>query len=440
MVNKKNMKENLLEIINAGIEAVKPEVLIPGAVQSDGITLTIAGRHFSFAEIKELYIIGFGKASGAMAFEVEKILQDKINAGAVVTSKGNGRKCKKIKVYEGNHPVVDSVNLQASAEIVTICNKAEKDDLIICLISGGGSALFEMLPPGITLDDIQALNRLLLLSGAKIDEVNTVRKQVSLVKGGRLIDNVLPAKCVSLIISDVIGDDISNIASGPLFRGDKNSADAFEILEKYRLTDKIPPVIRDFILNNIASSEDETDISADDNISNVIIGSNKIALEAAANKAASLGLNALVVKKTVMGEASKAGKKFAEIIKDAADLKLAVKPPMCIIGGGETTVTVKGTGKGGRNQELALSAFINLQGSDNYAFASCGTDGVDSIEEAAGGIVTGKISEIIKKEELSPNDYLLNNDSYNFLLKTGGVIPGKPTGTNVMDIMAAIVL
>jgi len=433
------LKQTIMEIIEAGISAVKPVNLIVEKVKFDGRFLYLQDNKYDLAPVDDLYVVGFGKASAAMAVEVEKILGDFISDGAVVTNYGSKTICSKIRIYEAGHPIVNQDSLNASKEIIDICKKADKSDFIICLVSGGGSALFEALPVGITLTDLQELNKLLIKSGADINEVNTVRKQVSLVKGGKLLDYILPAKCVSLIISDVPGDDISAIASGPLMHENETALTAINILQKYDIYEKIPPAIKGYLIDRINANNSEEENRTASSTDNFIIANIDAAKEAARIEAEKRGFNTYVIKNCITEEVSEAGKFFAEIINTLQLNNLTIDLPACIIAGGETTVTVKGSGKGGRNQELALSVFANSFGKNKYAFASCGTDGIDRIVEAAGGLVTSDMYELINKNNLEPQKYLHSNDSFGFLNQVNGVIPGNPTGTNVMDLMVCII-
>lgn len=437
------LKKTALDIIAAGIKSVKPENLIKKHIRYDGRHLFVKEKTYDLDSINSLFVIGFGKASAAMAFEIEKILFERISGGVVITNYGNKLACCKIKILEGSHPIPGVENLEASKELVNVCSNATENDLIICLISGGGSALFEILPEGILLADLQELNRLLILSGAEINEINTVRKQVSCVKGGKLIDLIQPAKCIGLLISDVVGDDISSIASGPLCKDETTPGDALGIIKKYNLTNQISESIKDYLqkksIENATTPLRRFD-TPNNIVENHIIGYNKIAVEAASSDADKLGLNIYKYDHSISGPVTDCAKMLADTMRDIKQTGKPVKTPACVIAGGETTVNVTGTGKGGRNQQLALEVLINLEGMTDYVFASCGSDGVDGIKEAAGGIVSDKMWPAIKAGNLLSREYLLNNDSYGFLSRIGGIIPGNPTGTNVMDIMVGIVL
>lgn len=434
-----NNTKIVLDIIAAGINAVKPKTLFNNHVTFDGKVLTVFDKKYNLSNIDDLYIVGFGKASAAMALEAENLLYDIISDGAVVTNYGSGVQCRKIKIYEAGHPIVNQDSLTASKEIVDLCKKGDKNDFIICLVSGGGSALFEQLPVGINLNDLQELNKLLIKCGAEINEINIVRKQVSLVKGGKLLDYILPAKCISLIISDVPGDEIASIASGPLIKENSSALEAIDILQKYNLTDQIPVNIRDYLMNRINTDDTEDEDHYSFNVENIILGCNRTAKESAKEAAEKFGLNTYMINRCISGEAADAGKYFAEVINTLQINGVPLRLPACIIAGGETTVIVKGSGKGGRNQELALSVLANADKNTDYVFASCGTDGIDSINEAAGGIVSNSMWPKIEEFGIDPAMYLHSNDSFNFLRQIAGIIPGKPTFTNVMDLIVCII-
>lgn len=435
-----NLKNIIFSIINAGIDAVKPSKLMRDKISYSSGVLSISDEIYDINKYNKVYVIGFGKLSATMALEIEKILAPRISDGLVITNTDNSE-LDIIQIRIGNHPILDEKVLIASKEILKICNKATEKDLVICLISGGGSALFELLPEKIYLQDLQELTKLLLQSGASIDDINKVRKNFSLVKNGSLLKFIHPAKCLSLIISDVVGDNIESIASSPTYFDSKSYNKAYEILQKYNLLEQTPVNIFKFLLEGLKNKSDKSIQEATKNcLGNIILGRNSESLKAAEEAAKKYQLNTIILSSKIQGEAREVAKEFGALIEEINDKNIPVKKPACIIAGGETTVTVKGQGIGGRNQELALATLISLKGSKSkFAFASCGTDGIDGITLAAGGYVDYKMLEMINNKKIFPNEYLINNDSFNFLKAVNGLIHISPGQTNVMDIMIGII-
>jgi len=395
---------------------------------------------------KKLLIIGFGKAAVAMGHAAEDSLYDLITDGLLITKHGHSNQnlpLKKIKVLEAGHPIPDEYGYAGTAEVVRLLQKADESTLVLCLISGGGSALLVSPCSEITLQEKQTVSELLLISGAEISELNTVRKHISAVKGGRLAEIGFPARIISLILSDVIGDRLDVIASGPTAPDKTTFNDAHKVLKKYELLDRIPEsvlrVIDDGIKGRIPDTPKEGNplFSA---VENIIIGSNRIALNAAKQKAEDFGFETEIISSELQGESREVGEWLAEKAKDIKEsIKQGGKASRCIISGGETTVTVKGKGLGGRNMELALAFAKEIEGIDGITFLSAGTDGTDGPTDAAGAIVDGKTVETARAAGLNPEVYLNNNDSYNFFKKIDGLLITGPTGTNVMDIQIIIV-
>jgi len=317
----------------------------------------------------------------------------------------------------------------ATKRALELTNSLKEDDIVLFLISGGGSALFEMPVDGVSLEDIQKLTEALLKSGANIVEINTVRKHLSKVKGGRFAQHVYPAKIVSLVLSDVLGNRLDSIASGPAYPDGTTSQQAIDVLRKYNI------MVSEKILNALAQ-ETPKELS---NVETFIIGSVKVACENAEKFASQLGYNTFVLTTTLDCEAKEAGKFLASIAKEIKNSDRPVKKPAAIILGGETVVKVKGSGKGGRNQELALSFALAIEGLENIVLCSFGTDGTDGPTDAAGGIVDGQTAQKIRKAGLSPESFLENNDSYNALKIAGDLLITGPTGTNVNDLIVLLV-
>ncbi len=435
-----NLKNIAEQIFRAGVESVLPDKLIRNQVYIKDSILCIASFHFSLNDIQRIFVIGAGKASALMAKEIESILDDRITAGHVVVKYGHACQLKNIEVTEAGHPVPDNNGFLATKKILEIARQANEHDLIICLLSGGGSALLVDFPEGSSLNDIIALNDLLLKSGATIKEINAVRKHLSNVKGGQLARVAFPAKVISLILSDVIGDPLDVIASGPTVPDTSTYKDAISVLEKYNLHTQIPQSIISHLKKGVSGIYLETpkdDDAVFKNTHNLLIGSNKIALEAARQKALNLGLHPILITAELQGDASK----VAEDIVSAA-LKYQkdslVKKPCCLLFGGETTVKVSGKGTGGRNQHLALSAALLLKDKKGITILAAGTDGTDGLTDVAGAVVDSTTNEFAAKSSIESKKYLNNFDSFHFFEKVGGHITTGPTMTNVMDLVIVV--
>jgi glycerate-2-kinase len=430
-------------ILLRAIDAVKPDQLIQQKISLRDDILKVEDREFNLKQYQRVYVIGAGKASAVMAREMENLLGERIFYGVISVKYGHSKVCRKLRILESGHPVLDENGILAASQILQVADDAQDDDLVICLLSGGGSALLEKPPDSISLTDLQQLFNLLLGCGANIEEMNIVRRHLSLVKGGQLARAVFPATCINLILSDVIGDPLESIASGPTAPDPSTFQDAWEIIEKYKLTDSLPESVRNYLEKGLNSEVPETLKDGDsvfEKVHNFIIGNNLGALKTAQAAAEDLGFSSIILSSRVQGEAREVAKVVAAITQEIIDRDIPLPRPACILMGGETTVMLKGKGKGGRNQELALSSLIAMQGvKSEYLIASCGTDGTDGPTDAAGGMIHPKIWDKIRESGLSPGKFLDNNDAYSFLEKTGGLIKTGPTGTNVMDIILVLV-
>lgn len=422
------------QIINSAIDAAKPANLISRSLAKKNSQLRIGNYNFDLAEFRNIYVVGTGKASAFMAKEIEALLGNSITSGFVSTNIEGIEKCKRVKIIEASHPAPNINSLLAGKEILDIALNANEDDLVICLISGGGSSLMESLPDSISLEDYRELTNTLIKCGAEINEINCVRSSLSLIKGGKLAEAVYPATCISLIISDVIGDRLETIASGSTYFNFQNKLNPKEIIAKYNLLSLIPQSIVDFLNRNFEQKEiDFEKISA--KTFNIILGNNLTALQAAKQKAEELGYTSIIKNGELCGEASDAGIQLAQFVKS----KRKQTEKLCLLFGGETTVTVRGKGLGGRNQELVLSALIDLENvKNNFVLASCGTDGKDGPTDAAGALIDETTWQKVKELNLSPKKFLVNNDSYNFFKQIDSLIKTGPTKTNVMDIQVIL--
>lgn len=416
------------EIFRSALQAVDPHKAVASHIED------IRAR-LEYRRPRRLIVVGFGKASCPMAKAVEEGLAGLVEAGLVITKYGH---CSQngpgvIGIREAGHPVPDENGVEATIEMTGLLRDADKDTCVICLISGGGSALLVSPVEGISLRDKQEITGMLLKTGADIGELNAVRKHISRVKGGRLAETAYPARVISLILSDVIGDRLDVIASGPTAPDESTYDDALQVLEKYSLLDVAPPAVTHFLRKGTGRLIPETPKRGSplfEGVENIIIGSSRIALEAAKSNAESLGFHSEIISTGLTGEARAAAGWLA---REALEARAGHKR-ICLISGGETTVTVKGDGLGGRNMELALAFALEIDGIDGIKLLSAGTDGTDGPTDAAGAVVDGGTAARARALGLDPAAYLDNNDSYNFFSKEGGLLVTGPTGTNVMDI------
>jgi glycerate 2-kinase len=387
-----------------------------------------------------LLVLGFGKAACAMARAVEERLGDLVTGGLVITRHGHdtGYPLAHIKVREAGHPLPDVAGMAATEELLRLTESATAETLVLVLVSGGGSSLLVAPWPGLTLADKQATTGLLLKSGATIDELNCVRKHLSRVKGGRLAGALRPATTISLILSDVIGDRPEVIASGPTAPDAGTFADALKVLDSYRLAERVPPAVLDHLRRGRRGDVPETLKEGDaafDLVENRIVGSNRQVLTAAAREAEAMGLRAEILADPLNGEAREAGVWLAWQALAARGKRTG---PLCLLAGGETTVTVRGLGKGGRNQELALAFAMEIAGLAGITLLSAGTDGIDGPTDAAGAIVDGDTVPRSLQAGVAPEVFLAANDSYRFFSEQGGLLVTGPTGTNVMDLQVVV--
>jgi glycerate 2-kinase len=440
LIRRNKRRADGLAIVEAGIGAVLPENIIHDSIRLDSNVLDIKGNMFDLSRYRHIYVAGGGKASGTMAMELEKILNGRITAGVVNDRYGVSVPTRVIKVNQAGHPLPTEDGVRGVEEMLRMLSGAGPDDLVIFLISGGGSALLPYPAKGISLEDMSKLTGLLLKSGARIAELNTVRKHISAIKGGQLLKHVDGATVVSLIVSDVVGDDIGFIASGPTAPDGTTFAEAIQILKKYGIYDKAPPGIVRHLEEGARGGIPETLRPGDPvfkRVFNVIVASNLIALEAAAEKAFELCYRPLILGSCIIGESREVGLVLSGIAKACLKSGNPVGPPAAIISGGETTVTVRGKGKGGRNQELVLGFLQNY--TPGITIISVDTDGIDGSSDACGAIADGSTLERADKMGLSIADALNENASYDFFKALGDLIYTGPTGTNVSDLRLMLV-
>lgn len=429
------------QIFREGIERVLPDKLISNVIELDDNRLRIGEQNFSFDSIKNIHVIGAGKASAMMGLEVEKILGGKINQGHIVVKYGHACRLKYIEVTEAGHPVPDKKGFKAAVRIREIAEKAGADDLVICIISGGGSALLPDFPEGSSPDDMMKVGDLLVNCGASISEINAVRKHLSTIKGGHLARAVYPAILVSLILSDVPGDHPDVIASGPTAPDPTTFRQALDVLEKFNLTGAVPHSIRNYLIRGNEGKYPETPKPGDsvfEKVYNLIVGSNRFALEAAGQKALEFNFYPLIIDDELQGDVSSVAEYLVETALNFKNDEDEVKP-VCLLFGGETTVNMTGKGKGGRNQHLALLCASLLRNQPGITILCAGTDGTDGPTDAAGAVVDSDTYTTAVSKRIDPETYIREFDSYHFFKKIGGQIVTGPTMTNVMDIIVIIV-
>ncbi|MBE7415891.1 MAG: glycerate kinase [Deltaproteobacteria bacterium] len=418
------VRENLRFVRSAGKSVLK--------VKNTSVALEKGGR---------VFVIGAGKGAPAMARAVEGILGKRISGGLIVTKYGHSLPLKRIEVMEAGHPIPDRNGIRAAKRVIRIAEGADEGDLVIFLLTGGASALLPAPIEGITLKEKQAVSRLLINSGASINEINAVRKHLSRLKGGRLAELAWPARVLTLIVSDVVNNELSSIGSGPTAPDPTTFEDCIRIIGKYGLRARVPAKALKLLNSGAKGHAAETPKPghmAFSRTSNIILADNFTALLAAKKHAASLGYRPLILSSAVTGNTLEAARIFSEVLIEIKRSGNPARPPACLLMGGETTLKVIGKGMGGRNQEFALSAALALGGEEGISILSAGTDGTDGPTDAAGAFALPGTLRKASALGLDATDFLSRNDSYNFFKPLGGLFMTGPTGTNVMDIAIGI--
>ena len=437
-----NLRDSALAIFHAALAAADPRQAIHRTMQRDANILRIRDAEYDLSRVRRVFVIGCGKATAAMAQAVEQILGTRIDASAIVVKYGHTALLQKIQLYEAGHPLPDENSLRGTQIILNVLSQASSEDLVLCLISGGGSALLELPVPGVSLDDMRAMTDTMLRAGATINELNTLRKHLSQVKGGQLARRANGAQIVSLILSDVLGSPLDTIASGPTAPDSTTFADAWNVIDQRNVLEKLPAVIVQHLERGRQHKIPDTPKANDPiftRVQNIVIADNTIACDAAIRAAQSLGFNTLFLTSYLQGEASQVAKTFAAIAKEIRATNRPVARPACIVAGGETTVTVRGNGIGGRNQELALAAAIEIAGMENTVVLSGGTDGNDGPCNATGAIADGATVAHATEQGMDARKFLANNDAYHFFKPLGDLIITGPTNTNVNDVTLLLV-
>ena len=436
------MRQHAKEIFQAALQAADPVEAILRHVKLENEILQIAEHKFELKDFDRILVAGAGKAGASMAKALEDLLGDRISDGVIVVKEGHSLPLQHVRIHEAGHPVPDSRGIRGAEEVLTLVNAAGERDLVICVISGGGSALLVAPAEGVTLEDKQEVTRLLLACGADIHEINTVRKHLSRAKGGGLARLAYPATVVSLILSDVIGDDLNVIASGPAVPDTSTFTDARGVFQKYDNWNQVPASVQQRIQQGLAGDIEDTPKAGDavfQRCFSELVGTNIQALIAAGRQAQQLDYRPIILSSTVEGEAREVVKMFTAIAKEVRSSANPISAPACILCGGETTVTIHGEGKGGRNQEFALAAAMAIAGMEKVVVLSGGTDGTDGPTDAAGAIADGKTVARARAIDLDPLDFLRRNDAYHFFQPLDDLILTGPTRTNVSDVYMVLV-
>lgn len=455
--------DQIARTLAAAIAAVEPAAAVRRFLHCDGDTLYAGKRVIDLRAVERIFIVGAGKAGTPMAHAAAAILGERITAGLVVVKDGHlkteGIQTQvedkgyatglsiadsaqsllphTLRLIEAGHPVPDERGVAAARNIAAMLHSLTPRDLVITLISGGGSALLTLPAPGVTLADMQTLTGALLASGAPIGAINTLRKHLDGLKGGGLARLAHPATVVTLILSDVVGSPLDMIASGPTVADPTSFADALAILDQYSLADNTPPAILDHLRRGMAGAVPETPKAGDPAFTaviNLLVGDNRQAATAALAAAGDVGFQTMLLTTSLEGEAREAGRFLAAILREVAAGGGPLPRPACIVAGGETTVTLRGDGRGGRNQELALSAALSLAGLPDLALVALATDGGDGPTDAAGAVATGETVTQARALGLDPAAHLARNDSYPLFDAIGDLLRPGPSGTNVNDL------
>lgn len=439
----KKMRQDAARIFYGGLAAVEPKAAVKRFCRLDGDHLKIGDNTYPVSGTENIILIGSGKASAPMAAAMEDILGDRITGGVINVKYGHVDQLRRIDLIEAGHPVPDENGVSGAQRMLDLAAGAGENDLVICLMSGGGSALLPLPAPGITLKDKQETTQVLLACGATIHEINAIRKHLSRVKGGQLAKAAYPATLVSLMLSDVVGDDLDVIGSGPTVPDSSTFADCMAIFSRYGILSQLPTSVVDYIASGITGNIPETPKQGDRvfaKTQNLVIGSNIEAIIAAEQTARQQGYNTLILSSMIEGETRDVARVHAAMAKEVLSTNHPLPRPACLLSGGETTVSITGKGLGGRNQEFVLAAAMDIAGLHEVVVLSAGTDGNDGPTDAAGAIADPHTLQRARRLDLDPADFLSRNDSYHFFEPLGDLLITGPTNTNVMDLRILLVV
>jgi glycerate 2-kinase len=440
---REELRQDLHTIFEAALKAVDPGEATRTHVRVAGDQLQVAGRTYDLRQYDAVSVIGVGKAGAAMASAVEGLLGARLHGGHVIVKYGHGGPLTRVTVHEAGHPIPDEAGVQATRTLIDFVTARGPRELLLCLISGGGSALSPAPVEGITLAEKQEVTRLLLACGATIHELNALRKHISQIKGGQLSRLASPATLITLVLSDVVGDALDVIGSGPTVPDTSTFADCLAILRKYQLLDHVPPAVRRHLEAGVSGAVPETPKPGDAafvRTQTVIIGRNLQALEAASRQATTLGYQPLILSSTIEGETREVAKVHASIAREVLASGHPIAAPACIVSGGETTVTLRGQGKGGRNQEFALALALDIDNIPGIVALSGGTDGTDGPTDAAGAVADWTTCTRAEQHGLHPRTALEHNDAYPFFERLSDLLITGPTQTNVMDVRIMLIM
>jgi hydroxypyruvate reductase len=441
------MRKMAKAIFSKALSAVDPSKILKDTIRIEGDHLSIkmegdSKKVFDLRKFDKIFLIGTGKASNSMAQAIEEIFEDRLAKGLITTKYGHLLPLKKTKIIEAGHPIPDQKGYEGAKKIQRQLKEAGANDLVIFILSGGGSALLPFPADGIELKEKQEVTQLLLDCGADIKEINTIRKHISRMKGGWLAKWAYPSTVVGLILSDVVGDQLDAIGSGPTAPDPSTFEEAWEILKKYDLLNEIAPSIQKHLQLGKEGKVEETPKPGEavfERVYNSLVGSNILALLAAKKEATSLGLNTLILSSSVVGETREAARFHTAIAKEVIFSGNPIPRPACILSGGETTVTIKGKGLGGRNQEFVLAGALEISGIEKVVLLSGGTDGTDGPTDASGAVADHTTIHRAETMGLNPKAHLENNDAYPLFQKLGDLLITGPTQTNVMDVRIILV-
>jgi len=436
------MRQDAVKIFNAGLAAVDPEICIHRCCRLEKNILTVGQQMYDLNTFEKIIVIGAGKAGASMACAVEEILQNRITNGIVIVKYDHVETLKKIALVQAGHPVPDQNGIAGAEKLFKIAKDAHEKDLVICLISGGGSALMTLPAPGLTLKHKQDTTEILLGCGATIHEINTIRKHLSRIKGGLLAKTVCPATMICLVLSDVVGDDLDTIASGPGVGDTSTFGQCHKIIETHGIRNYLPKAVLQHLekgFNNLIPETPKKDHPLFKNVFHTIIAGNIDALLNADKRAAQLGYHSQILSSMIQGETRDVAAVHTAIAKEILATGHPLKPPACILSGGETTITLKGKGKGGRNQEFALASAMGIKDMDNIVILSGGTDGTDGPTDAAGAIADQTTLQRAAALGFIPEQYLNTNNAYPFFDGLSDLFKTGPTNTNVMDIRVILI-
>jgi glycerate 2-kinase len=429
-------------VMQAALAAVEPGEAVRRALRRDGEQVTVAGRTYDLANYDRVIVVGAGKASAPMAAAVEDVFGERCVDGLVVVKHGHTHPTRTVRLREASHPIPDETCVSATAELVGLLATTGPRDLVVVVLSGGGSALMLLPVDGISLSDMQQTTDLLLRAGATINELNTIRKHLEQAKGGGLARLAAPSDVLALVLSDVVGNPLDVIASGPTVPDTSTYADTCEIVERFGIWDRLPATVAQRLRDGRDGEIADTPKPGDplfDRVQTVVVASNDLAAAAGVEQAEQEGMSALLLTTYVEGEAREVAKVIAALAREEAATARPLPLPACLIMGGETTVTVRGSGLGGRNQELALAASLKIAGLENVIIAALATDGNDGPNDATGALADGSTLARAQAAGLDPNAYLTNNDAYHFFEALGDLLITGPTNTNVNDLLFAFI-